>query len=149
MQQITDIFKIQDLKKRIFFVLGALAVYRLGASIPIPGINTAALQAIFESQKGSLLGFLDIFSGGALGRFSVFSMGIMPYINSSIIMSLLQGAHVFPYLDHLSKEGELGRKKLNQITRYGTLVLGLIQSFGLAIAVSKMPTPGGIPIVDD
>jgi preprotein translocase subunit SecY len=143
MQQITDIFKIEDLKKRIFFVLGALAVYRLGASIPIPGINTAALQAIFEAQKGSLLGFLDIFSGGALSKFSIFSMGVMPYINASIIMSLIQGAHVFPVLDRLQKEGESGRKKITQFTRYFTLFLAAFQSLGLTIALTKMGGVGG------
>ena len=147
MQQITDIFKIEDLKKRIFFVLGALAVYRLGATIPIPGINTAALQAIFEAQKGSLLGVLDIFSGGALSRFSIFSMGVMPYINASIIMSLVQGAHIFPLLDHLQKEGESGRKKIVQFTRYFTLFLAAFQSLGLTIALTKMGAGGGPDIV--
>ncbi|MBI5744813.1 MAG: preprotein translocase subunit SecY [Elusimicrobia bacterium] len=147
MQQITDIFKIQDLKKRIFFVLGALAVYRLGATIPIPGINTSALQAIFEAQKGSLLGFLDIFSGGALGRFSIFSMGVMPYINASIIMSLVQGAHVFPILDRLQKEGETGRRKIVQFTRVFTLLLAAFQSLGLTLALTKMQAGGGPSIV--
>ena len=149
MQQITDIFKIQDLKKRIFFVLGALAVYRLGATIPIPGINTAALQALFASQKGSILGFLDIFSGGALGRFSIFSMGVMPYINASIIMSLVQGAHVFPMLDRLQKEGESGRKKITQFTRVFTLFLAAFQSLGLTIALTKMGSNGGPTIVSN
>jgi preprotein translocase, SecY subunit len=92
---------------------------------------------------------MDMFSGGALNRMSIFAMGIMPYINASIIMSLMQGAHVIPYFDRLAKEGELGRKKLNQITRYGTLVLGAIQSFGLTMAISRMPTPSGMPIVDN
>lgn len=147
MQQITDIFKIQDLKKRIFFVLGALAVYRLGATIPIPGINTAALQALFEAQKGSLFGFLDIFSGGALSNFSIFSMGVMPYINASIIMSLVQGAHIFPVLDRLQKEGESGRKKITQFTRYFTLFLAAFQSLGLTIALTKMQAGGGPSIV--
>ena len=147
MQQITDIFKIEDLKKRIFFVLGALAVYRLGATIPIPGINTAALQAIFEAQKGSLLGVLDIFSGGALSRFSIFSMGVMPYINASIIMSLVQGAHIFPVLDRLQKEGESGRKKITQFTRVFTLFLAAFQSLGLTIAMTKMQAGGGPSIV--
>lgn len=149
MQQITDIFKIQDLKKRIFFVLGALAVYRLGATIPIPGINTAALQALFAAQKGSILGFLDIFSGGALGRFSIFSMGVMPYINASIIMSLVQGAHVFPMLDRLQKEGESGRKKITQFTRVFTLFLAAFQSLGLTIALTKMQSGGGPSIVSN
>jgi preprotein translocase subunit SecY len=123
----------------------ALAVYRLGASIPIPGINTAALQAFFEAQKGSLLGFLDIFSGGALSRFSIFSMGVMPYINASIIVSLVQGAHVFPALDRLAKEGQTGQKKITQYTRWFTLLLAVIQSIGLTIALTKMGGGGDGP----
>jgi preprotein translocase subunit SecY len=144
---IGNLFKIPELKKRVLFVLIALAIYRLGASIPLPGINTDALRSLFDSQRNGLLGFLDIFSGGALGRFSILSMGVMPYINASIIMSLLQGAHVIPYLDRLAKEGELGRRKLNQVTRVFTLFLAAFQSFGLTIALSKMPTPGNIPVV--
>ncbi|OGS37081.1 MAG: preprotein translocase subunit SecY [Elusimicrobia bacterium RIFOXYB2_FULL_49_7] len=144
-----DIFKIPELKRRVLFTLAIIVAYRIGAAIPIPGVNADALKALFDAHRDSLLGFLDMFSGGALNRLSIFSMGIMPYINASIIMSLLQGAHVIPYFDRLTKEGEHGRKKLNQITRYGTLVLALIQSFGLAMAVSRMPTPGGTPIVSD
>ena len=146
MQAVGDLLKVKDLRKRILFVLGALAVYRLGAAIPIPGINAEALRSLFEAQRGSLLGFLDIFSGGALSRFSIFSMGVMPYINASIIMSLLQGAHVLPYLDRLAKEGELGRRKINQITRFFTLFLAAFQSFGLTMAISNMPTPGNVQI---
>jgi len=142
-----DIFKIPELKNRVLITLGILAVYRLGAAIPIPGVNAAALRSLFEAHRNSLLGFMDMFSGGALNRFSIFSLGIMPYINASIIFSLLQGAHLIPYLDRLATEGELGRKKINQLTRYATLILGAIQAFGLAIAVSKMPAPGGLPIV--
>ena len=126
-----------ELRNKILFTLGAVAVYRVGAAIPIPGINADALAAIFNSQRGGVLGFLNIFSGGALARFSIFSMGVMPYINASIIMSLLQGAHVLPYLDRLYKEGELGRRKLNSITRYLTLFLAAFQSFGLTIAITK------------
>jgi preprotein translocase subunit SecY len=144
-----DIFKIPELRRRILITIGVLAIYRVGASVPIPGVNAEALRQLFAQQSNTLLGFLDIFSGGALGRFSIFAMGIMPYINASIIMSLLQGAHVIPYLDHLAKEGELGRKKLNQITRYFTLVLGVIQSFGLTTLIMRMPLPGDIPVVKD
>lgn len=144
-----NIFKIPELKKRILFTLGIIAVYRVGATIPIPGVNTEAIKALFAAQQNTLLGFLNIFSGGALGRLSIFSMGIMPYINASIIVSLLQGAHVIPYFDHLAKEGEQGRKRLNQITRYLTLALGGLQSFGLTVAITKMPAPGGMPIVLD
>lgn len=149
LKSFADIFKIPELRKRVLFTMAIIAVYRLGAAIPIPGVNALALKSLFANQSNSLLGFLDMFSGGALSQLSIFSMGIMPYINASIIMSLMQGAHVIPYLDRLAKEGELGRKKLNQITRYGTLILGAIQSFGLAMAVSKMPTPSGMPIVND
>ncbi|MCB4792645.1 MAG: preprotein translocase subunit SecY [Elusimicrobia bacterium] len=144
-----DIFKIPELKRRVLFTLAIIASYRLGAAIPIPGVNATALKSLFDAHRNSLLGFLDMFSGGALNKLSIFSMGIMPYINASIIMSLLQGAHIFPYLDHLAKEGELGRKKIIQITRYLTLFLGAVQSFGLAMAISKMPTPAGIAIVND
>lgn len=148
-QSFADIFRIPELKKKIFFTLGILAAYRLGAVFPLPGINAEAMRALFETQRHTLLGFLDMFSGGALGRFSIFAMGIMPYINASIIMSLLQGAHLFPYLDHLQKEGELGRKKITQITRYLTLVLGAIQSFGLVYSLTKLPASGGMPIVEN
>ncbi|MFA6002901.1 MAG: preprotein translocase subunit SecY [Elusimicrobiota bacterium] len=148
-QRVTDIFDVPDLRKRVLFTLIAIAVYRVGAAIPIPGINGDAIKAIFQAQSNSLLGFLNIFSGGALGRFSIFSMGVMPYINASIIMSLLQGAHVIPYLDRLHKEGELGRRKLNTLTRYLTLFLAAFQSFGLTIAITKMTPPGGAPVVSD
>ncbi|OGR82081.1 MAG: preprotein translocase subunit SecY [Elusimicrobia bacterium RIFCSPLOWO2_01_FULL_64_13] len=144
-----DIFQVPELKKKVLFTLGVLAAYRLGAVTPLPGINAEAMRLLFESQRNTLLGFLDIFSGGALARFSIFSMGIMPYINASIIMSLLQGAHIFPYLDRLQKEGELGRKKINQITRYFTLSLAIVQSFGLVYSLARLPTPGGLPIVED
>ncbi|PIS46614.1 MAG: preprotein translocase subunit SecY [Elusimicrobia bacterium CG08_land_8_20_14_0_20_51_18] len=147
MENIANIFKAEDLKKRIIFVAAALAVFRLGAVIPIPGVNASALAALFEAGKGGVLGFLDMFSGGALGRFSIFSLGVMPYINASIIMSLVQGAHVFPWLDRLQKEGESGRKKITQITRVFTLFLAAIQSLGLTVALNNMPVPGGMPIV--
>jgi preprotein translocase subunit SecY len=149
LKSFADIFQVPELKKKVLFTLAVLAAYRLGAAIPLPGINAEAMRMLFETQKHTLLGFLDIFSGGALGRFSIFSMGIMPYINASIIISLLQGAHVFPYLDHLQKEGEQGRKKITQITRYLTLILGVIQSFGLVYSLARLPTPGGLPIVEN
>lgn len=144
-----DIFKIPQLRSKVLFTLAIIVAYRIGAAVPIPGINADAVRSLFEANSNGLLGFLDMFSGGALNRMSVFSMGIMPYINASIIMSLMQGAHVIPYLDRLAKEGEQGRKKLTQITRYGTLILGAIQSFGLTMAIMRMPTPSGMPIVLD
>ena len=146
---IANIFKIPDLKKRVFFVLIALAIYRVGAAIPIPGIDASALKALFESQRNNFLGFLDIFSGGALGKFSILSMGVMPYINASIIMSLLQGAHVLPYLDRLAKEGELGRRKINQYTRVFTLFLAAFQSFSLTMVIARMQVPGHASVVID
>ena len=148
-QKFGAIFEVQDLRNKVFFTLGAIAVYRVGAAIPIPGINGDALKAIFDAQRGGILSFLNIFSGGALARFSIFSMGVMPYINASIIMSLLQGAHVLPHLDRLAREGELGRRKLNTYTRYLTLFLAAFQSFGLTIAITKMPTPGNVPVVSN
>ncbi|MDR2709653.1 MAG: preprotein translocase subunit SecY [Elusimicrobiota bacterium] len=145
-----DIFRIPELKKRVLFTLAIIVAYRIGATIPVPGINAEAVRALFAANSNGLLGFLDMFSGGALNRMSIFSMGIMPYINASIIMSLVQGAHVIPYLDRLSKEGDQGRKKITQITRYATLILATIQSFGLTMAISKMPSvPGAGPIVID
>lgn len=147
--KIADIFKIPQLRSKVLFTLAIIVAYRIGAAVPIPGINADAVRSLFEANSNGLLGFLDMFSGGALNRMSVFSMGIMPYINASIIMSLMQGAHVIPYLDRLAKEGEQGRKKLTQITRYGTLILGTIQSFGLTMAIMRMPTPSGMPIVLD
>ena len=149
MRGLADIFEVPELRKRVLFTLGAIAVFRIGASIPIPGVNGEAIRAIFAAQQSSLLGFLNTFSGGALGRFSIFSMGVVPYINASIIMSLLQGAHVLPFLDRLAKEGELGRRKLNNYTRYLTLFLAVFQSFGLTIAITKMDAPGGLPTVID
>ncbi|MBQ3943522.1 MAG: preprotein translocase subunit SecY [Elusimicrobia bacterium] len=147
--KIADIFRIPQLRSKVLFTLAIIVAYRIGAAVPIPGINADAVRSLFEANSNGLLGFLDMFSGGALNRMSVFSMGIMPYINASIIMSLMQGAHVIPYLDRLAKEGEQGRKKLTQITRYGTLILGAIQSFGLTMAIMRMPTPSGMPIVLD
>ena len=148
-QSVGDIFKIPELKRRVLLTLGLIAVYRLGAMIPVPGINAEALVRLFQAHSNTLLGFLDIFSGGALKRLSIFAMGTMPYINASIIISLLQGAHVIPYLDRLAKEGQSGQKKLNQVTRYLTIVLALIQSFGLTTLISRIPLPGDVPVVSN
>ncbi|MBP7796281.1 MAG: preprotein translocase subunit SecY [Elusimicrobiales bacterium] len=146
-ENLTNVFKSKDLAKKVIFVLLAIAAYRIGASIPIPGINPDAIRALFRANQGGVLGFLDIFSGGALGKLSIFSLGVMPYINSSIIMSLVQGAHIFPYIERLSKEGETGRRKITQITRLFTLLLAVVQSIGLTLALNHMPVPGGMPIV--
>jgi preprotein translocase subunit SecY len=131
-----NIFRIPELRHRILFTLGMLAVYRVGAHIPTPGINNDALGEFLASQGSALLGFLDIFSGGALSRLTIFALGIMPYISASIIFQLL--TVVVPALSKLAKEGERGRKKIIQYTRYGTIVITLIQAFGIAVGLEKM-----------
>ena len=138
-------FKIPELKKRILFTLGLLAVYRVGAHIPTPGIDGQALAAFFEQTQGTLLGFFDMFSGGALSRLSIFALGIMPYISASIIMQLL--TVVIPYLEKLKKEGEQGQKKITQYSRYGTILLSTIQGFGISLGLEGMQSPTGAPIV--
>ena len=145
LQSFANIFSVPDLRKRVIFTFLLLAVYRLGSHIPTPGIDPAAIDAYFKSQAGSLFGFLDIFSGGALRRLSVFALGIMPYISSSIILQLL--TVVWPYLEKLSKEGEMGRKKITQYTRYGTVGLSFIQAMGIALWLEKQTTPTGVPLV--
>jgi len=140
-----NIFKIPELKKRIIFTLALLAVYRIGVHVPVPGIDSIALASFFARAKGTLLGLFDMFSGGAFERLSVFALGIMPYISASIILQLLKV--VIPHLERLSKEGEQGRKKITQYTRYGTVVLSIIQGFGISVGLEKMSSPGGAPIV--
>ena len=125
-----NIFSIPDLRRRVVYTFLMLAVYRIGGHIPVPGINFHALESFFRQQGGGLLGFLDLFSGGNLRRLTIFALGIMPYISASIILQLL--TVVWPYLEKLSKEGEVGRKKITQYTRYGTVALSLIQSLGIA-----------------
>jgi preprotein translocase subunit SecY len=142
-----NISKIPELRNRILFTFGLLAVYRIGVFVPTPGIDTHALSAFFEAQTkgGSLLGLIDMFTGGALSQFSVFALGIMPYISSSIILQLL--TVVIPYLERLSKEGEAGRKKITQYTRYGTVVLSFIQGIGIAFGLENMKSPIGDLVV--
>ncbi|MBU6505334.1 MAG: preprotein translocase subunit SecY, partial [Betaproteobacteria bacterium] len=129
--------KLDDLKRRLWFVVGALVVYRVGAHIPVPGINPDELAKLFNSQQGGILGMFNMFSGGALSRFTVFALGIMPYISASIIMQLL--GSVIPSLEALKKEGEAGRRKITQYTRYGTVVLAFFQASGIAIALEAQP----------
>ena len=130
LEKLANVFRIPDLRKRILFTLGLLAVYRLGGHIPTPGVNADKLQQFFEQNKGSLLGFVDLFSGGQLRRLTIFALGIMPYITASIILQLL--TVVYEPLAKLQKEGELGRKKITQWTRYLTVILSAVQSFGIA-----------------
>ncbi|MBA3027790.1 MAG: preprotein translocase subunit SecY, partial [Desulfobacteraceae bacterium] len=140
-----NIFKIPELKKRILFSLGLLVVYRVGVNIPTPGIDGIALKAIFDKAQGTLLNLFDMFSGGALEQLSVFALGIMPYISASIILQLL--TVTIPHLERLSKEGEQGRKKITQYTRYGTVVLSIIQGFAISVGLENMTSPGGAPVV--
>ncbi len=125
--------KFGDLKRRLMFLLGALVVYRIGTFIPVPGIDPVVLEELFKTQQGGILGMFNMFSGGALSRFSVFALGIMPYISASIIVQLMSS--VSPQLEALKKEGEAGRRKITQYTRYGTLGLAIFQSLGIAIAL--------------
>jgi preprotein translocase subunit SecY len=127
--------KLGDLKRRLLFLLGALIVYRIGAHIPVPGIDPVQLAELFNSQRGGILDMFNLFSGGALGRFTIFALGIMPYISASIIMQLMTVA--VPTLEQLKKEGEAGRRKITQYTRYGTLGLALFQALGIAIALES------------
>jgi preprotein translocase subunit SecY len=129
--------KFGDLRRRLVFLLLALVVYRIGAHIPVPGINPDQLQELFNSQQGGILSLFNMFSGGALSRFTVFALGIMPYISASIIMQLM--THVVPTLEALKKEGESGRRKITQYTRYGTLLLAVFQSLGIAVALEGSP----------
>ena len=127
--------KFADLKRRLWFLLFALIVYRIGAHVPVPGIDPIVLKDLFDSQESSVLGMFNMFSGGALSRFSLFALGIMPYISASIIMQL--GTVAIPFLEALKKEGESGRRKITQYTRYGTVILALIQSYGISIALQS------------
>lgn len=127
--------KFGDLKRRLLFLLGALIVYRIGAHVPVPGIDPAQLQELFRSQQGGILDMFNMFSGGALSRFTIFALGIMPYISASIIMQLL--TVVVPTLEQLKKEGEAGRRKITQYTRYGTLVLATFQAIGISVALES------------
>ncbi|MDI6785568.1 MAG: preprotein translocase subunit SecY [bacterium] len=142
---LVDSFKITDLRRRIIFTLALIAVFRVGTFIPTPGIDAAALTEYFQKMEGTIIGFLNLFSGGAFENFSIFALGIMPYISASIIIQLL--TVVIPYLEKLSKEGEVGRKRITQYTRYGTIVLSLIQSTGLSFWMQSIQGSDGASIV--
>jgi preprotein translocase subunit SecY len=140
-----NIFAIPDLRKRLAFMFGLLAVYRVGCHIPTPGIDPVALLDFMKQAEGTIFGFINTFTGGSLRRVAVFALGIMPYITASIILQLL--TVVWPYLEKLSKEGELGRRKITQYTRYGTVVISIVQSTGIAIFLENIRTPGGGTLV--
>lgn len=141
---IRNIFVIPELRKRVIFTLLLLAVYRMGSQIVTPGLNSEALKQFFEALQGTFFGFMDMFSGKNISRMTIFALGVMPYISASIILQLLQV--VWPYLDRIAKEGELGKKKITQYTRYGTVLICLVQGGGIAIGLERM-NPNGIPVV--
>src|SRR5262247_3918788 len=144
-EAVLNVFRIPDLRKRVLFTLGLLAVFRLGGHIPTPGINARALVDFFEQNKGNWFGLVDMFSGGNLAQVTIFALGVMPYISASIILQLL--TVVWPYLEKLSKEGELGRRKITQYTRYGTILLSIVQGAGIAVFLEKNSAPGGYHLV--
>lgn len=141
---IAKVNKFAELKKRIWFLIGALIVFRIGAHIPVPGIDPNQLGKLFQSSSAGLLQMVNMFSGGALARFTIFALGIMPYISASIILQL--SSEVFPYLIQLKKEGESGRRKITQYTRYATVLLALVQSFGISTMLYKQP---GLVIISE
>lgn len=142
---IQNIFSIPELRRRILFTLAMLAVYRIGCHVPLPGVDRAVLAQFFEGTQGTLLGLVSAFTGGALERMTVFALGIMPYISASIIMQLL--TVVFEPVERLKKEGEAGRKIMTKWTRYGTVMLSVIQGAGIAVGLQSMRGPGGEPVV--
>lgn len=143
-ESLQNIFRITDLRNRVLFTLGILGVYRIGAFVPIPGVDVDALKSFFAANAGGVFGLVDVFTGGNFKQLTIFALGIMPYISASIILQLL--AVVWPYLERLQKEGEVGRRKITQWTRYGTVILSLIQSVGICVWVTKIDS-GGDPIV--
>src|SRR6266487_139013 len=144
-EAVKNMFRIEDLRNRVLFTLALLAIYRIGAYIPIPGINSGVLDQLFNQAAGSVLGLFNLFSGGNFRRMTIFALGIMPYITSSIILQLM--TVVFPYLERLQKEGELGRRKITQYTRYLTIVLSVIQGLGIATFLENQGGPGHVPLV--
>src|SRR5439155_25049501 len=133
--------RIPELRRRLLFTLGILAVYRFGVAVPTPGIDGQALSAFFDAARSTLFGWINLFSGGALERFSVFALGIMPYISVAIILDLLKVAS--PYLDELYKEGEAGRRKITQYTRYGTVGLAIVQGTMIAVGLENYGAQAG------
>ena len=138
--------KATELKKRLWFTLGALIIYRLGTYIPLPGIDPSILKEIFQQQASGILGMFNMFAGGAFGRMTIFALGIMPYISAAIIMQLLTA--VSPYFIALKKEGEPGRKKINQYTRYGTVFLAALQGYGIGVGLESMTGSQGSAVID-
>jgi preprotein translocase subunit SecY len=146
LQAIRNIWDVPDLRRRVLFTLGLLAVYRVGNHVPTPGIHAQALIDFFEQNRGNWFGLVDMFSGGNLAKVTIFALGIMPYITASIILQLL--TVVWPFLEKLSKEGELGRRKITQYTRYGTMLISVVQSFGIAVYLERMTVSNQFRIVE-
>ncbi|MCZ6599328.1 MAG: preprotein translocase subunit SecY [Acidobacteria bacterium] len=140
-ESLRNIFNIPELRNRVLFTFSMLAVYQVGGQIPTPGVNAVSLQEFFRNQAGTVFGYFDMFAGGNFSRFSIFALGIMPYISASIILQLL--TVMWPYLEKLSKEGEVGRKKIVQYTRYGTVILSVVQSMGIAFWLENISGIGG------
>ena len=147
LQALRNIWDVPELRRRVLFTLGLLAVYRVGNHVPTPGINAQSLIDFFEQNRGNWFGLVDMFSGGNLAKVTIFALGIMPYISASIILQLL--TVVWPFLEKLSKEGELGRRKITQYTRYGTVLLSVIQSFGIAVYLERMTLSNQFKIVEN
>src|SRR5881396_4094013 len=145
LEKLQNIFRIPELKRRVLFTVGLLCVYRLGGHVPTPGVNSEALVAAFASQTNSLFGLYDLFVGGSFAKATVFALGIMPYISVSIIFQLL-GA-VIPYFEKLQKEGEEGRKKLTQLTRYGTVLISIVQSLAYSVFLVNLGASQGLAVV--
>src|SRR5437868_5920529 len=146
MDSLKNIFAIPELRKRVLFTFGLLAVYRVGGHIPTPGVNAQALQALMQQSANGLFGLYDMFSGRNMSQMTIFALGVMPYISASIILQLL--TVVWPYLERLSKEGELGRRKITQYTRYGTILLSVVQALGISLYLERQTKiAGGLPLV--
>ncbi|HXS30248.1 MAG TPA: preprotein translocase subunit SecY, partial [Steroidobacteraceae bacterium] len=142
-----NLFAIADLRNRVLFTLAMLGVYRIGSHVPTPGVNTEALNVMAEQARNTMFGLYDMFTGGNLSQVTIFALGVMPYISSSIILQLL--TVVWPYLERISKEGELGRRKITQYTRYLTLVLAFVQALGISIWLERSADVAGLPLIYD
>jgi len=144
-ESLRNVFKVKELRERVLFTMGILIIYRIGGHIPTPGVDGAALTAYFEQARGTLFGMFDLFVGGAFTKATVFALGIMPYISSSIIIQLL--GPVVPYFQRLQKEGEEGRRKITQYTRYGTVLLAGLQAYATALYLESLTGLGNVPVV--
>src|SRR3954449_10068475 len=146
MESLKNIFQVSELRNRVLFTLGLLGVYRVGHHVTIPGVNRAAIDELARQTQNSMFGLYDMFTGGGISRMTIFALGVMPYISASIILQLL--TVVWPYLERVSKEGELGRRKITQYTRYGTILLSVVQALGIAYFLERNTgIAGGLPLV--